>query len=104
MSEKLDEANKIRQDAKTVRKDIDETIKTHRKLIADLKSERERVRIGFLNGETPRLMSLLTDSITVLETYINKLKKQRKRVKQLEKLLKLRNVKRKEQAVPVPLK
>lgn len=48
-------------------KELNETIKNNRKLLEDLKLERERVRIGFLDSETPRLMKLLTDTINLIE-------------------------------------
>ena len=54
-------------------------------LLKDLLAYRERVKIGFLNGDTPRLMSLLTDTIDVFEAFKTEWKDARKRLRHLKK-------------------
>ena len=54
-------------------------------LLKDLLAYRERVRIGFLDSETPRLMSLLNDTIEVFEGFKVEWKDARKRLKRLKK-------------------
>jgi hypothetical protein len=69
-------------------KELNRTIKNNRKLLEDLKLERERVRIGFLGGETPRLMALLTDTINVIETLTGEFIAGRRQLKRLKRLQK----------------
>ena len=77
MVNKMDEQITVYQLTKEI-KDIDVLLK-------DLRHERERIRIGFLDSETPRLMSLLTDTIEVFEASKAEWKDARKQLKHLKK-------------------
>lgn len=64
---------------------ITKEIKNIDALLKDLRGYRERVKIGFLNGNTPRLMNLLADTIEVFEAFKAEWKDTRKRLKHLKK-------------------
>jgi len=65
---------------------ITKEIKNIDVLLKDLLAYRERVKIGFLNGNTPRLLSLLNDTIEVFEAFKAEWKDARKRLQHLKYL------------------
>lgn len=84
----IEEINNHMRDLKKSNKNADS-------VLVKLRHERERVRIGFLGGETPRLMALLTESIETLEyqkseakVLIKKFLYQRREIKRLRRLIK----------------
>jgi len=65
---------------------ITKEIKNIDGLLKDLRHERERIRVGFLDSETPKLMNLLNDTIKVFEAFKAEWKDARKRLKHLKYL------------------
>jgi len=65
---------------------ITKEIKSIDGLLKDLRHERERVKIGFLDSDTPRLMNLLNDTIDVFEAFKAEWKDARKRLRHLKYL------------------
>ena len=59
-------------------KNVESVLKT-------LDDEYERVKIGFLDAETPRLLALLDELRSTIRTLRDKLKKQEKRLKHLKR-------------------
>jgi len=65
--------------------ELNKQIKETRTLIVDLRYERERVRIGFLDSETPRLMNLLNDTVRFFEKLTKEAITRRRELKRLQK-------------------
>lgn len=70
-------------------------------LLKDLRHERERVRIGFLDSETPRLLNLLNDIVSTMEYLQTEFEKGKRELRRLKR--KERKLKEKRELKPVPL-